>query len=157
MTLEETEILLIHNKKDAFERIRKLQITQRKKTHLRSVWKQKHSDPQQQHIDLLNEQIIQVKEEIERLQTKLQDLMKKVSRIDEENDENMLSEAMCCVCKNDAEGYDLPCKHDICYSCYENLLNDSQIICPVCQQEFKFEPYYDTSSSETEEEMETET
>jgi len=50
-----------------------------------------------------------------------------------------VQEGMCTVCGHDPEGYDLPCRHDICHRCFREKLVDTKISCPVCNREYIYD------------------
>jgi hypothetical protein len=53
-------------------------------------------------------------------------------KVNSSSDDNMPSEDRCQYCGKDADGYDFPCHHPICYDCHEEKLEVVKIIPGVC-------------------------
>lgn len=47
----------------------------------------------------------------------------------------LLEDVTCKICLNlMVRPVSLPCKHDLCYSCYENCVEKSNLSCPMCRK-----------------------
>lgn len=131
------EILDLTDRETAFQRIQDLDIPSRKKATLRFLWKKRH-DPDSIHKTPSKGQrkngnnalrIERLKKKIVELQKKLEVLLKN----------SATEEDVCPICKKDPEGYDLPCRHNLCHDCFQERLTDGKVQCSVCLKEFEFD------------------
>jgi len=132
----------------AFQKIADMEISGRQKAVLRLQWKKKHHpdevkpSPQKGRRrqnqeksrpvrpDPITRQISSIKKQIENLQAELAEMLKKTQSDD----------SLCSLCGKDPEGYDLPCRHEICKECFDKLMDDDRrVSCPTCSESFLFD------------------
>jgi hypothetical protein len=135
-------ILQISNKDDAFLKIEEMNISCHQKSLLRLKWKKKYAPDmiRQKKMDE-NVKITELKKQIDVLQNNLEEMLKNTEP------------CLCCLCGNDTEGHELPCKHDLCYKCYYKKLVNNKIQCSICGKIFNFDTYDLSSSDEEIEEL----
>jgi len=155
------EIVNNPDKETAFNAIASLEVTSRKKAILRLAWKRKHSPETikkcpakgkkvdatelekeekktRMKKDLEQEKIEKIKKQIAALQGQLAELLQNTG-------------GACFMCGKDPEGYDLPCKHDLCHPCFMEASKETgKIRCGICSTEHQFD--FDKIIEEEEEE-----
>lgn len=64
-----------------------------------------------------------------------EDQLQSTSSSTEEKPFLLLEDVTCKICLNlMIRPVSLPCKHDLCYACYENCVEKSNLSCPMCRK-----------------------
>lgn len=125
MVLTRKEIMRLTNKEKAFHEISMhTDWSNHRKAAERSSWKKKHEP----------DKVIKCPNRGKRYNKKPVEEEKQPILKQEEDD------LPCYVCKESSDGYDFPCGHPICHSCFQKLFieNDGKMMCQICKKEYMF-------------------
>lgn len=124
MVLSRKDIMLLTNKEEAFEHISMhTDWTNHRKAAERSSWKKKHEP-----------------ENIARCPNRGKRYKKKEKPLPPPPIPKEEDDPPCCVCDRPSDGYDFPCSHPICHTCFREMFlqSEGKMTCPICKKEFLF-------------------
>lgn len=125
MVLSRKEIMHLTNKEQAFHEISMhTDWSNHRKAAERSSWKKKHEP----------DKIVKCPNRGKRY--KKQQTSSPIREMKQEDEDDL----PCYICKKSSEGYDFPCGHPICHSCFQQefLEKEGNMTCQICKKEYTF-------------------